>query len=165
MQVSLTSQIRMAVERRSHAAVDVLLRDARPTMYRLALAIVGRPDTAEDVTQEALIRASRSREKLRTVAEPAAWLRAIVVRCALTALARPRFDSQQDVASDADPTEAMAVRMTLERLNPIDRAVLALVHFEGLTYGEIALALDIPVGTVASRLHNAREAFRKEWRK
>ena len=165
MQISLASQIVRAAEKRTDLEVDALLSDARPWLYRLALAITARPDAAEDVTQDALVRAARSREKLRTVAEPRAWLRTVVVRCAITSLSKMPSASPLDCTIDADPTEALAVHQTLSRLIPADRVLLALVHFEELSYAEIGEVLEIPVGTVASRLHAAREAFRKEWRK
>jgi len=165
MQISLSSTIQSLTVKRTNAEIDTLLRDARPWLYRLALAITARADTAEDVAQEALIRAARSREKLRSVTEPKAWLRTIVVRCAISSLGQPAAAAQADKPVNDDPTEAMAVRLTLNRLDATDRAVLALAHFEDLTYEEIGQVLNIPVGTVASRLHTAREAFRKEWKK
>jgi len=165
MQISLAARLNQAIAMRTRAEVDALLRDSRPWLYRLALAITARTEIAEDVVQEALVRAARSRDKLASAAEPRAWLRTVVVRCAITALAKVPAEPQADRPCDADPTEALAVRHTLGRLNPADQAILALAHFEELSYAEIGQALDIPVGTVASRLHAAREAFRKEWRK
>ncbi len=120
---------------------------------------------AEDVTQEALVRAARSTDKLKAIEEPRAWLRTVVVRCAMTALGRARRELHLNEPPAGDPTESMAVRFTLERLKPADRALLALAHFEELTYEQIAESLGIPIGTVASRLHASREVFRKEWTK
>jgi len=165
MQISLVSPISNLAATRTYAEIDVLLRDARPWLYRLALAITTKPDMAEDVTQDALLRATRSRDKLRSAAEPRAWLRTIVVRCALTALGKAASLPFEDRAVIADPTDSVAVQITLARLDPTDRVLLALAHFEELSYSEIGELLEVPVGTVASRLHAAREAFRKEWRK
>ena len=165
MQISLASSITGFVAKRTTAEVEAILRDARPWLYRLALAISARPDLAEDITQDALIRASKSSEKLRSVKEPHAWLRTVLVRCAITALGRDIPASKVNGTVLTDPTESLAVQSVLGRLNPADRVLLALAHFEELSYAEIGLALDVPVGTVASRLHAAREAFRKEWRK
>ena len=165
MQISLASSIPGFAAKRTAAEVEAILRDARPWLYRLALAISAKPDLAEDITQDALIRAAKSSEKLRSVTEPHAWLRTVLVRCAVTALGRiPPVPEVEGVVA-TDPTESLAVQGTLSRLNPADRALLALAHFEELSYAEIGAALDIPVGTVASRLHAARDAFRKEWRK
>jgi len=165
MESSLASRISGMNPTRTTAEVDALLRDLRPWLYRLALAITARPDLAEDAAQEALIRGARSRDKLRQVDEPRAWMRRVVVRCAVDALTAGPTQPETTGTAYADPTESIAVRQTLERLDPNDRAVLALAHFEGLSYAEIAAALEIPSGTVGSRLHAAKEAFRKEWRK
>ena len=165
MQISLSSRIQSFALARSTAEVESRLRDARPWIYRLALAITASPEAAEDVAQEALIRAARSTDKLKSVEEPKAWLRTVVVRCAITSLKKTALPEKVTSSTEVDPTESLAVRETLSRLDSTDRAVLALAHFEELSYAEIGQALEIPVGTVASRLHAAREAFRKEWRK
>lgn len=151
--------------KRTGQEVRALLSHERPWLFRLALAITGRRDMAEDVAQETLLRAMRSLPALQSADEPKAWLRVTLVRCAMTALAAKKPSSEAESAVAPDPTESIAVRQTLDRLDPVDRAVLALSHFEGLSYAEISQALDIPIGTVGSRLHAAREAFRKEWRK
>jgi len=165
MEISLASGLDNTKAVRTSGEVDVLLRDIRPWLYRLALAITTRPDLAEDAAQEALLRATRSRQKLMTVNEPKAWLRTVVVRCALTALSSSRPQELADRLVNTDPTESLAVQQILGRLDPTDRVILALVHFEGLSYAEIGDSVGIPVGTVASRLHTAREAFRAEWKK
>jgi len=150
---------------RSAAEIEELLRDVRPWLYRLALAITAHPDLAEDAAQEALLRATKSVRTLQRADEPKAWLRKTTVRCALTAISRVRPPASGDQLVQDDPTEALAVRQTLNRLELNDRVILALAHFEELSYAEIASALEIPIGTVGSRLFAAREAFRKEWRK
>jgi len=150
---------------RTAAEIEELLRDVRPWLFRLALAITAHPDLAEDAAQEALFRATRSAGILRRADEPKAWLRKTTIRCALTALTKVRPVVAGDRAVANDPTESLAVRETLARLETTDRVMLALAHFEELTYAEIAEAMEIPVGTVGSRLFAAREAFRKEWRK
>lgn len=165
MECILASQTAGLPERRTAAEVEELLRDLRPWLYRLALAITAHPDLAEDAAQDALLRATRSVQALCSVDEPRAWLRKTTVRCALTAIGKPRPVQKPDQARAQDPTESIAVRQTLGRLDPQDRVVLALAHFEELSYSEIAAVLDIPSGTVGSRLHAAREAFRKEWSK
>jgi RNA polymerase sigma-70 factor (ECF subfamily) len=165
MQISLVADRAVLGVRRSNSEIEALLRDARPWLYRLALAITGRSELAEDATQEALVRAAKSWQKLGSVQDPPAWLRTVVVRCAITSLQTAKPGPPIEAAQQQDPTVAVAVQLTLARMCPSDRALLALVHFEELSYAEIAQILEIPVGTVASRLHTAREAFRKEWLK
>ena len=165
MQITLSSSLSKSKIQRTTAELDTLLSDARPWLYRLALAITAQPEMAEDVAQEALVRAAHSREKLRTADEPKAWLRTVLVRCAINALKRGQPIKPMEEAVLSDPTEAIAVHQVLNRLNPTDRAVLALVYFEQLSYAEIGEMLAIPAGTVGSRLHTARAAFEKEWSK
>ena len=164
MESTSHSLIATAMHERTDSEIDALLADSRPWLYRLALAIVSRSDMAEDVAQEALIRANRSRSKLRRVDDPRAWLRRVLVNRSLSAMSQRRtasLDAEHPGADDQ--TASIAVRAILAKLPPTERAMLALWHFEGLSYEEMAQVLEIPVGTVGSRLTTAREAFRKEW--
>ena len=147
---------------RSRAEVVDFLKDARPWAYRLALAIVGEPDLAEDVAQEATVRAWRAQGTLAGTTDMRAWLRRVVVRQAVTALGRRRtVDLPETAAPDVEPS--LQVRAVLAGLPPETRALLGLAYFEGLSYAELAAALEVPEGTVASRLHAARAAFRAAW--
>ena len=147
---------------RSRAEVVDFLRDVRPWVYRLALAVVGRPEIAEDVAQEAIVRAWRSQGKLARADDMRAWLRKVVVRQAISALKRQPQDELLEVAAP-DQESAIQVRAVLASMPAETRALLALAYFEGLTYAELATMLDIPEGTVASRLHTAKAAFRNAW--
>ena len=146
-------------------SIDDFLQRHRAPTYRLALSILGRPELAEDVAQESLIRAFRARHKLQGADDPTAFARRITVRLAITALRRTRFERPlPEDMPDGDRTERNAqVRDALARLDPEHQAILALVVGEGLSYGEAAETLGIPEGTVASRLSAARAAFKKEW--
>ena len=147
---------------RPRAEVVDFLKDSRPWAYRLALAVVGAPDLAEDVAQEAMVRAWRAQGTLARATDMKAWLRRVVVRQALTTLGRRRTVELPEMASpDLEPS--LQVRAVLAGLPTEMRALLALAYFEGLTYAEMAAALEIPEGTVASRLHTARAAFRSAW--
>ncbi len=136
----------------------------RERVYHLALAIVGDPELAEDVAQETLARAFRDRRQLRDRSAVEAWLRRITVRQALNAC-RTRRPERLDVepADYTDQTLNLAVRQALARLKPEHSTVLALSMYEGLTQREIADSLGVPEGTVASRTHAAKAAFKKIW--
>ena len=151
--------------KRSELELQAILRETRPQLFRLALAIVANRDVAEDVTQETLMRASRSFTKLSLVDDPISWLRRVLVRCATDSFSSRPKPCYSDEQTSEFVTNDLAVRLTLDRLTPSDRALLALVHFEELSYREISQTLDIPEGTVASRVFAARQAFRKEWQK
>ena len=144
-------------------------KDFFDTYWRLIYSIAiksGLTETeAEDVVQEALIRAFKGWDQLALAERQSAWVRRIVVRCALTALQR-----RQDAAPLPDDLPAagnleadLQVNQILQKMNIEHRALLGLAIGEGLSYSEIAEALDIPAGTVASRLHHAKLAFRKAW--
>ena len=136
----------------------------RERVYRLALAIVCDPDLAEDVAQETLSRAFRDRSQLKNSSSIEAWLRRITVRQALNACRTRRPERlEAEPVDDTDETLNFEVRQALLQLKPNHSTILALAMYEGLTHREIAETLDIPEGTVASRIHAAKEAFRKVW--
>jgi RNA polymerase sigma-70 factor (ECF subfamily) len=108
---------------------------------------------------------------LPALREPAAlrgWAKRIAVR---TALAVARGPAPSPVNADdvlravgvADDTTSVDVREVLEGLTPEHRAVLVLRDLAGTPESEIAGLLGVPVGTVKSRLHRARQAFRNRW--
>jgi RNA polymerase sigma factor (sigma-70 family) len=119
-----------------------------------------------DATQEALVAVFRA---LRTLREPAAlhgWVRAIAVREAVRVARR---DSRTGTAplveppAPGDPQLASDIRDVLARLSPEHRAILVLRDLEGVDERAAALLLGVKAGTVKSRLHRARESFRKAW--
>ena len=67
------------------------------------------------------------------------------------------------VAHSPDVDRRLAVEQILDTLTPPMRAALVLREVEGMEYAEIAVVLQIPVGTVRSRLNTAREQFRRRW--
>lgn len=145
-------------------AMQDLLAHLAPYVSRICgpIALDGGPDAA----QEALVAVFRS---LRTLRDPAAlygWTRAIAVREAVRVArrdARARPAELADLPAPDDPELAADVRDVLTRLTPEHRAVLVLRDLEGLDERAASRLLDIPAGTVKSRLHRARESFRKAW--
>ncbi|MGW5867242.1 RNA polymerase sigma factor [Streptomyces sp. NPDC055239] len=123
-------------------------------------------DQGPDAAQEALVAVFRS---LRSLKEPAAlygWVRAIAVREAVRLARRSARAVPADLStlpSRGDPQLAADISDVLERLSPEHRAVLVLRDVEGLDERTAAELLDIRVGTVKSRLHRARDTFRKAW--
>ena len=145
-----------------------------PRLWRFALRLAGDPHDAEDLVQRACVRALERQHQLRPGTSTLSWLFSIVhsiwlneVRAQQT---RRRGSIQwSDELADtvADPTAPSPEMYTLhrqiisavERLPEAQRAVMLLVAVEGLSYREAALALDIPVGTVMSRLARARQTI------
>lgn len=121
---------------------------------------------APDAAQEALIAVFRG---IRGLTEPAAlfgWARSIAVREALRVArraARQRAAELADLPARDDPMLAVDIADLLDRLSPQHRAVLMLREVEGLDERRVAELLDVPPGTVKSRLARARRSFRKGW--
>ena len=165
MQAELVDQAR----RGDREAFSVLAGGAVDRLYGIARMILRDADLAEDATQEALVRAWRDLPTLRDAERFDAWLYRLVAHaCADVGRHRRRFRADLTVLpiepAQADMASELANRDQLERglrrLNDTQRTILALNFYVGLSAGEIAEALEIPVGTVRSRLHYAIEALR-----
>lgn len=151
-------------------ALTWLLNRHRARALRLANHVLRRPDEAEDAAQEAFIRAFRSIRSFRGECRFSTWLLRIVVRVCLDRRRRKRWDAEGPLdeaftaaAPGPSPDARMLVEALLDRLSPPMRAALVLREIEGLEYEEIAATLNIPVGTVRSRLNTARARFREMW--
>lgn len=165
--------VRLALTGDLDAFGQLVLRH-RDVAYRVAARIVGEPD-ADDVTQDAFLRAFNRLGSFRGESPFRAWLLRITHNAALNSLARrPRAQPTDLVDETADsldqrpppnptPVEQLEVSERRERLvskiallSPNHRAVLALRDLEGLSYEEIAQVTETPLGSVKGRLHRAR---------
>ena len=137
----------------------------REFVFRCALAICGEPDGAEDVTQEVLLILLRTQTRMQTFDNPSAWVRKVTVRCATHYLKRSRkTDALPEGLQVAEmSSDDLAVYEVLRSMSPEQRALLGMALNQGLSYREIAEALDIPEGTVASRLSAAKREFQRRW--
>jgi RNA polymerase sigma-70 factor (ECF subfamily) len=146
--------------------------------YRLVVTVAARTgvagDAAQDVAQEAFLRAWQQLPGFRPQGDHSfrAWLCRICHNLAVDALRRGRPEGELDESlsggrwgNPADAhlrnEEAAEIRALVDQLPEACRIVLVLREYEGLSYGEIAHALNIPPGTVMSRLNYARTALRK----
>jgi RNA polymerase sigma-70 factor, ECF subfamily len=142
---------------------------ARPRLFRVALAWCGDAMLADDLVQEALALGLQRVHQLRDPERLHAWLYSILNNCWKQYLRcnRPHEDLDEERPCDNPaPENAVGQQQTVTRVRnavaglPADqRMVLSLVDLEGLAYNEVALILDIPVGTVMSRLHRARKSL------
>ena len=153
-----------AAQRGDTMAMNDLLDILSPYVARIcgSIALQHGPDAA----QEALILVFRN---LRSLREPAAlhgWVRSIATREAVRVARRYTTGAATelpDVPARDDSELLVDVRDVLERLSPEHRAVLVLRDVEGLDEQQAAAVLNLPPGTVKSRLHRARLSFRKAW--
>lgn len=149
---------------RTQTEFETFFCEHRDAILRIAHAITGDHESASDAAQEAFVKVLDRWKRVRSMESPAGFLKTTVVRCAVDILRSRRKDAQehQNFRPNAD-TDGLAVRHALAKLNPDQQAILALSIGEGWSYAEIAEVLRIPVGTVGSRIHAAKEAFRRQW--
>ena len=152
-------------------AVRWVLSRYRDRVVRLAAHVLHNSREAEDVAQEAFVKAFRQIAQFRGESGFYAWLYRIVINLCLDRMRRKCASSELPldgampslIAVTPDIEKRLAVEQVLNSLTPPMRAALVLREVEGLEYAEIAAVLDIPVGTVRSRLNTAREQFRRRW--
>ena len=140
-----------------------------PRLRRFARALTRDPHDADDLVQVALERALARAHQLRPDAALAAWVFGILRHAWIDELrARARSErvfapeeSGQNVgdAGQGAQAERLSVQDAMARLPQDQRLAVALVLIEGLSYKEAAHAMDVPIGTLTSRLARAREAL------
>ena len=167
-------------ERRARFDAEVLPHlDAA---YRFARWLSRSPSDADDLVQEAVLRAFRAFEGLRG-SDAKAWLLTIVRNCHFTAITQRRRRAQVPLPEEHDPQdggamisaapgpegaamrrdEQRALDRLLASLPEEHREVLILREIEELDYREIAAVIRVPIGTVMSRLARARAALKARW--
>lgn len=175
---------------RSKPGFAALVRPHLAWLYSLARRLIG-PNQAEDLVQDCLLKAYRARKGLRDREAAPAWLRQILVNCLRDRLRydarRPDEIGLEDVGggeayslyrvlaeedplpySDSLHLDFLAcfgvedVWAVLDRLPEHYRVPLVLVHMEGYPTREVAEALEVPLGTLLSRLHRGRQRFERE---
>jgi RNA polymerase sigma-70 factor (ECF subfamily) len=175
------------VQRGERNAYDLLVLKYQHKVVKLVMRYLRDPSEAEDVAQEAFIKAYRALPQFRGDSAFYTWLYRIAINTAKNALAaRDRspvsyeLDLQgSDEAPDLvgrlkDPETPEGLALTEEIRNTVNSAIEALPEdlrtaivlreLEGLSYEEIAAAMDCPVGTVRSRIFRAREAIDRRLR-
>ncbi len=145
-------------------AVEALYRAHWPRAYRAAYLVVHDAAGAEDIAQEAFLAALRALDRFDRRRPFGPWLHRIVVNRAIDwARARTlRREVEVDDAVAADPApvaELEELVRALGSLPPEQRAVIVLRYLLEYTPGEIALMLDLPRGTVNSRLRRGLDAL------
>ncbi|MDQ6727521.1 MAG: sigma-70 family RNA polymerase sigma factor [Actinomycetota bacterium] len=154
---------------------EEVARDHGRFLYTVAYRLTGNSDDAQDLVQEVLLRVRKGLETYRP-GSLEGWLSRITTNTFLDETRRrkrrpvdllpedpdrvvpPSPGADVALAAEALPEEIQAV---LRRLPPEYRAAVVLCDVVGLSYEEIGEALDVPVGTVRSRIHRGRALLRK----
>lgn len=141
-----------------------------PRLRRYARAMLGDRAAADDLVQDTLERAWRRLAQWRAGSDLRAWLFSIMHNLRVDQLRRPSLPTHSlDEDADEPPTrptqsdqlELVDLEAALRQLPDEQRAVLLLVALEEMSYAEVAAALEIPMGTVMSRLSRGRERLRQ----
>lgn len=157
-------------------AFDAYVLPEVEVLLRVAMTLTAQPADAEDLVQDTLLRAYRAIDRFDGK-HPRAWLLTIMRRAEINRHRRRRPHLLDDPEADLDrlsttgpagsPEEVVVgeafdevVDAALGALPDRHRQVVQLVDIDGLTYAEAARLLDVPEGTVMSRLHRARKRIR-----
>lgn len=149
------------------AALGMLIARHRNRLVRTATNLLRDRYEAEDVAQEAFLKAFRELHRLREDKAFAGFLYRICVRLCMDRLRLKRAEPSE--IEEVHPSEGTSVetRVVIEKILgmlPAElRTTIVLREMEQLSYEEVAEVMHVPIGTVRSRLHTARERFRKLW--
>jgi RNA polymerase sigma-70 factor, ECF subfamily len=161
-------------------ALEALLKDVQPRIYRFSLKMCGRAEDAQDVLQETLFAAARAVRGFRGASSVSTWLYTIARSFCIKKRRRSVF-APEVVSLDAEPGAARsaaaptrdperslsdreissALQSAIASLEPAVREVLVLRDVEGLPADEVATITGLSVSAVKSRLHRARMAVRE----
>lgn len=142
-----------------------------PRLRRYARALVRSQETADDLVQDTLVRALSKLHLWQPGTDLRAWLFTLMhnqyvnfVRRAVREGSQTSIDNAIDLGHQANQTTSLTLRdlqNALDRLPEEQRTVVLLIGLEGMRYEEVAEILNVPVGTIRSRLSRAREALRE----
>jgi len=175
------------VQRGERGAYDLLVLKYQHKVVKLVMRYLRNPADAEDVAQEAFVKAYRALPQFRGDSAFYTWLYRIAINTAKNALAarernpvsyeldlHTNDDSSDMVARLKDPETPEGLALTEEIRDTVNHAIeqlpedlrtaIVLRELEGMSYEEIAASMDCPVGTVRSRIFRAREAIDRRLR-
>lgn len=157
-------------------AFEILVRRHEKAIFNLAYRMLGDYDDAAEISQEVFLSAYRAIGQFRGEANFSTWLYRIALNHAITR--RKSMNSRQkrlvpldgsEIIDEAQvgPSETLEkkerrerVQSALNELEPEDASVILLRDLQDISYEDVARMLEIPVGTVKSRLHRARQALK-----
>ncbi len=162
------------------AAFGILVRRYQDRLYNTVYRLLGNSEDAQDVVQESFISAYQSLDSFKGDAKFFTWLYRIAMNAAISLKRKKKATvsletgSKHDLAIDPldqsldnQPGDAMErqeeedrLQAALDKLSPEHKSVIVLKDIEDMKYEEIAEVLEVPIGTIRSRLHRARLELR-----
>jgi len=170
--------VRRIIQRGETDAFEILVRRHEKTIFNLVYRMLGDYDDAAEVSQEVFLSAYRAIGQFRGDANFSTWLYRIALNHATTR--RRSISSRQQKTVPIDDMEPLSdpelgpaetferkeirerVQLALNKLEPDDATMILLRDLQDISYDEVARVLEIPVGTVKSRLHRARQALKTQ---
>jgi RNA polymerase sigma-70 factor (ECF subfamily) len=163
------------------AAFSVLVRRYQERLYNSVYRLLDNAEDARDVVQEAFLSAYQSLDSFKGDSRFFTWLYRIAVNTAISLKRKQRAMVRIETGRESEPTlephdpsaesrpdhaleqaeQGRRVRAALARLSPEHRAVLVMKDMEGQKYETMAEILQVPIGTIRSRLHRARLELRE----
>ena len=163
---------------------ESFMRDYQNMVFSTAYRLLGRESDAEDIAQEAFLKAYEHFDELQGSPTAGGWLKTVTRNLALNHLTRyrARWRFFSEMRSDEDETEDFSASLAapdtheqhldtadqrqvleeaLQKLPATQRVPLVLYHFESLSYEEIAVRLAVSLGKVKTDIHRGREALRR----
>lgn len=137
-------------------------------VYRTAFAFFHNEAEAEDASQEIFLKVYRSIHRLNDVSAFPAWFKKVITTVCLDRIKGKHLELINESNFESISTTAsgqwerrIELREALGRLSPEEREIVVLYNWQGYSYQEISELLEIPLGTVKSRLYSARMRLRK----
>ena len=175
--LSITKLFR--IKTNSSDRFERLIRPSIDPMYRFAFRLCGSRDAAEELVQSFLVRLHTRVDQLEKIDRLTPWLCRGLYNLYIDGFRRQRFESdlfsyEQSIDDSSDDTDATFNEAThselssqleeaLQRLNDDQRIVVMLHHAEGYTLEELSTILEVPLGTLKSRLHRALGELKKSF--
>ncbi len=154
--------------KRDRQQFDDWIQEHHAALYRHALWMTSRSDVAEDCVQEAYFQAWKSRKSLKDEAKVFSWLLTILRRMVYREYEQRAnnvtctvddFSSFPETAVDDDQSKMLDLAKAMQKISTGHRDIILMHGLHGLSYQEISELLEIPAGTVMSRLSRARTAL------
>lgn len=173
--------IKLCLKHRDPTGFEFLVQQYRREAFHHAYALLGNQEDAADACQESFSKAFAAIPRMEELTGFYPWFYRILRNCCLNMLSRRKTSSNyakkkrenpETAIETGDPSSLLqknedqhAVWSALQELNPDAREILVLKYFKGSSYDKISSVLDIPRGTVMSRLYHARKSFRVHYLK
>ena len=162
----------LAAQTGNQQAFNLICRHYYKSLLCYAFKVCNDKEIARDAVQDAWLKLSRNIQKLEDPRAFRSWLYRLVRWCAIDLMRESnRYKSNEETlnneqyfdAGEENNDESESINLAINRLPSIEKQMIHLFYLEELKISEIALVLDIPTGTVKSRLKRARELLRQKF--